>query len=82
MSFYVLSILIRVGIVCVYVCLGLLGLHGDRTVKRKSKGYRLPNARLGAAVGGQFVYRARVDTAFLVDTSRLSSIASTSEASI
>lgn len=65
-----------------YVCLGLFGLHGDRAVKRKSKGYRLPNARLSAAVGGQFAYRARVDAAFLVDTSRLSSVASAGEASI
>lgn len=65
-----------------YVCLGLFGLHGDRAVKRKSKGYRLPNARLGAAVGRQFAYRARVDAAFLVDTSRLSSVASAGEASV
>lgn len=63
-------------------CLGLFGLHGDRAVKRKSKGYRLPNARLGAAVGRQFAYRARVDAAFLVDTSRLSSVASAGEASV
>lgn len=64
------------------VCLGLFGLHGDRAVKRKSKGYRLPNARLGAAVAGQFVYRARVDAAFLVDTLRVPSIASAGEAPV
>lgn len=69
----------RVGRVCV---LGSFGLHGDRAVKRKSNGYRLPNACLGAAVAGQFVYRASVDAAFLMDTSRLPSVAPAGEASV
>lgn len=58
---------------------GIIRLHDDRTVKRRSKDYRFPNARLLTAIAGQFVHRARIDAAFLVDASRLSSITSVSE---
>lgn len=57
------------------VCLRLFRLHGDRAVKRKSKSfYRFPDARLKiAAIAGQFAYRARIETALLVDATRFPS---------
>lgn len=65
---------------CVYKCadvrVPIIRLHDDRAVKQKSNGVTGFRTHLETAIAGQFVYRARVLAAFLMDAPRLSSKAS------